>query len=288
MLRRKHEQKHKPKAGQSVEACEITAVIQSDPGNVREVNEDCGRFIKPMEPAVFDRKGSLAIVADGMGGHSAGEVASTLAVETISRVYYSVDGLPGESLRKAFEEANQKIYEASLADKNLAGMGTTATALAVYGTSAIAAHVGDSRLYLLREGEIYLMTEDHSAVREMVKLGIISAEQARHHEDKNVIVRALGTAPRVEVSFWESPLAVRDDDQFLLCSDGLYDLVEDSEIRDMVLSAPDNHAACESLIEMAKRRGGYDNITVGILSIKPAGYVETRSPRETREVEVIV
>lgn len=119
-------------------------------------------------------------------------------------------------------------------------------------------------------------------------MGIISAEQARHHEDKNVIVRALGTAPQVEVSFWESPLAVRDGDQFLLCSDGLYDLVEDVEIRDLVLSAPDNHAACESLIEMAKRRGGYDNITVGILSIKPAGYLETRSPRETREVEVIL
>jgi serine/threonine protein phosphatase PrpC len=267
---------------------ELSVSIHTDPGCARDGNEDAGRSYKPSDPILLETRGMLMVVADGMGGHSGGEVASQLAVEIIGRSYYEKKGQPESALRIAFEEANEQIYKTSVADKNLAGMGTTCTALAVWGGSAIVGHVGDSRLYLLRAGEIYLMTEDHSAVMEMVKSGIISAEQARHHEDKNVIVRALGTAPQVEVSFWESPLAVREDDQFILCSDGLYDLVEDVEIGNLVLSAPDNQSACESLIEMAKRRGGYDNITVGIMSIKRAGYSETRSPRETREAEVVL
>jgi protein phosphatase len=167
-------------------------------------------------------------------------------------------------------------------------MGTTCTALALQNNSALAAHVGDSRLYLIRGGEIYMMTEDHSAVMEMVKVGLISMEQARHHEDKNVIVRALGTAPQVEVSIWENPLELREHDQFVLCSDGLTDLVEDKEIRNIVLSAKDSHSACENLIHLAKKRGGYDNITVGILSVEPADHAATKDLRETREVEVIL
>jgi protein phosphatase len=228
----------------------ITATVQTDPGCVREVNEDTSRFIAPNDPEVLADKGSLLIVADGMGGHSAGEVASGLAVDMISRTYFEIDGKPADSLRAAFTEANAKIYEASRSNETLEGMGTTCTALVLQHDSALAAHVGDSRLYLIRSGEIYLMTEDHSAVMEMVKLGIISMEQARHHEDKNVIVRALGTAPQVEVSIWENPLEIRPHDQFVLCSDGLTDLVEDREIKSVVLSANDKHSACEDLIQL--------------------------------------
>jgi PPM family protein phosphatase len=266
---------------------EISVSLQTDSGCVRDSNEDAGLSFMPSDPIVLARKGGLVILADGMGGHSGGEIASKLAVEAITRVYYEVDNGPAESLRIAFEQANRQIYEASIADANLEGMGTTSTALVLCGESAIAAHVGDSRLYLLRDGEIYQMTEDHSVVMEMVKQGIITTEQARHHEDKNVIVRALGTGPQVEISIWEKPLAVRDGDQFILCSDGLYDLVEDKEIRDLVL-ANGNHSACEELISLAKKRGGYDNITVGILSVKPSGYQEAKNPRVTREAEVVL
>lgn len=267
---------------------ELLASLQSDRGCIREVNEDSGRFIKPNQPELLSRKGILIMVADGMGGHSAGEVASKLAIDIIARSYYGDNNPPPEALKTAFAEANKQIHEASENDEQLQGMGTTCTALAIYGDSAIVAYVGDSRLYLIRGGEIYQMTEDHSAVMEMVKLGIISMEQARHHEDKNVIVRALGTAPQVEASIWESPLKVRERDQFVLCSDGLTDLIEDKEINSVVLSANDNHSACENLIHLAKKRGGYDNITVGILSIEPAGHAPTKDLRETREAEVML
>lgn len=271
-----------------ITSCEVLATIQTDPGCVRDVNEDASRFISPNDPEVLLKKGALLIVADGMGGHSAGEVASGMAVETISRIYFEIEGNPGDSLKAAFTEANSRIYEASKSNEKLAGMGTTCTALVVQNNSALAAHVGDSRLYLIRGGEIYLMTEDHSAVMEMVKLGIISMEEARHHEDKNVIVRALGTAPQVEVSMWENPLEVREHDQFVLCSDGLTDLVEDKEIKSVVLSANDSHSACESLIRLTKKRGGYDNITVGILRVEQSGFAEPKDLRETREVEVVL
>jgi protein phosphatase len=270
----------------SLASWEVRATIQTDPGCVREVNEDASRFISPNDPGVLSKKGVLLIVADGMGGHSAGEVASGMAVETISRRYFESEGDPATSLKAAFTEANSRIYEAAKSDEKLEGMGTTCTALVVQNNSALAAHVGDSRLYLIRGGEIYLMTEDHSAVMELVKLGIISMAEARHHEDKNVILRALGTTPQVEVSMWENPLEVRKHDQFLLCSDGLTDLVEDKEIKKLVLAANDSHSACENLIHLTKKRGGYDNITVGILKIEPAGYAETKDLRETREVEV--
>ena len=265
----------------------ILTSLRTDSGCVRDSNEDAGCSFVPSDPIILEKKGRLTVVADGMGGHSGGEIASNLAVDTIGQVYYGAGETPAESLKAAFAAANQQIYETSIADKTLAGMGTTCTALALIDGLAIAAHVGDSRLYLVRDGEIYLMTEDHSAVREMVKLGIISTAEARQHEDKNVILRALGTSPEVEVSMWENPLKVITGDQFILCSDGLYDLVEDQEIRDFALTN-DNHSACEGLIELAKTRGGHDNITVGILSIKPAGYSETRNLRVTREAEVAI
>ena len=267
-------------------APQILATLQTDPGCVRKVNEDFSRFILPDDSKVLSQKGALLIVADGMGGHSAGEVASGLAVEAVSRRYYEIENNPDASLRAALEEANAKIYDLAQSDESLTGMGTTCTALAVCEGFAHVAHVGDSRLYLIRGGELYQMTEDHSAVMEMVRQGIISKDEARSHEDKNVIIRALGTARQVEVSIWENPLEVKEHDRFLLCSDGLTDLVEDAEINGIVSSADDNHSACENLIQLAKRRGGYDNITVGILSIQPAGQEVPENPRETREIEV--
>jgi serine/threonine protein phosphatase PrpC len=262
---------------------EVVAVMQTDPGCIRETNEDSVRYFRPADPAELARKGVIAIVADGMGGHSAGEVASRIATDVIKEVFYKTDDEATASLRTAFTVANQEIHSASLNDTALAGMGTTCTALVLQNGSAHCAYVGDTRLYLIRAGEIYAMTEDHSAVMEMVHLGLITLEEARHHEDKNVIIRALGSQPEVEVSVWKKPFPVREGDRFLLCSDGLSDLVGDEEIKQAVL-AGDSHSSSENLIALAKARGGHDNVTVGILTIESAANLVATTARATREV----
>jgi serine/threonine protein phosphatase PrpC len=268
---------------------EVEASVQTDVGRVREINEDSGRFSRPSDPATLASKGVLLIVADGMGGHSAGEVASGMTVELVPRLYYGSASAAPDALREAVEETNRQIHAASLADESKRGMGTTCTALAVAGGEAFAAHVGDSRLYMMRDGKVYLLTEDHSAVMEMVKLGLITMEEARTHEDKNVILRALGTAPEVEVATLE-PFRVRAGDKYLLCSDGLYDLVTDEEIGRELSAAEDIHAAGERLIAVAKARGGHDNITVGIVELVPLAGTDAPRARdgagETREWRV--
>lgn len=264
----------------------VITALQTDPGCVREINEDCGRYVDPGDDSLMRTRGRIAIVADGMGGHSAGEVASGIAVEVISRAYYEGNDDAFSALRRSFLEANSTIHESSLKEEGLNGMGTTCTALVLKNGSAIAAHVGDSRLYLIRNEQIYLMTEDHSAVMEMVKRGLMSLEEARHHPDKNVILRALGSHPTVEVTIWDEPFPIKEGDKFLLCSDGLYDLVEDDEIRQAVLSA-DVHEACSSLITLAKNRGGYDNITIAILGVDASPENPAPIAKETRQVEVI-
>ncbi|HLM54594.1 MAG TPA: Stp1/IreP family PP2C-type Ser/Thr phosphatase [Pyrinomonadaceae bacterium] len=269
-------------------AYEIVASVQTDKGCVREINEDSGRLVRPNDARLLEERGLLLVVADGMGGHSAGEVASQMAVDLISRLYYQSQGDALAALRDAVSEANRRIFSAAAADESKRGMGTTCTALAIRGGEATVAHVGDSRCYMVRGGDIYQLTEDHSAVMEMVRHGLISKEEARTHEDKNVILRALGTTPEVEVAMAE-PFAVREGDRLLLCSDGLHDLVTDEEIGQTLAGADDLHAAGQQLIELAKGRGGHDNITVGIVGVVPPGTVadEAKDAPATREVEAV-
>jgi protein phosphatase len=265
----------------------ITATVQTDPGCVREANEDSGRHVLPNDPETQFKKGILTIVADGMGGHASGEVASQMAVDLISEIYYAdkAHSAPG-SLRNSIELANRQIYEASLTDEKMFGMGTTVIALVLLNDRAFSAHVGDSRLYRLRGQNMEMLTLDHSQVMEMVKYGIISMEEARHHDDKNVILRAVGTQPSVEVEVSET-FALEAGDQFLLCSDGLCDMLEDEKIRQIWFSARDVHAAGERLIDEAKKNGGHDNITVGIVRISPQGEAEaSEKVRITREISI--
>ncbi len=291
MFGKKRAAQPEPETGggaQPMPSFEIVATVQTDVGCVREINEDSGRLVRPSDPALLSTKGTLVVVADGMGGHSAGEVASQMAADVVTRLYYESPREPGTALKSAVEEANRRIHSAAAADESKHGMGTTCTALALCDGLAYAAHVGDSRLYMLRAGQLYQLSEDHSAVNEMVKLGIITKEQARTHEDKNVILRALGTSPEVEVSTVE-PFGVRVGDQYLLCSDGLYDLVVDDEVAAVLTEAEDVHAAGERLIALAKERGGHDNITVGIIAIMPegTGAAEAKNMRMTRELEAL-
>jgi protein phosphatase len=265
---------------------EIVASVQTDVGCVREANEDSGRHVRPNDPQIQLTKGTLTIVADGMGGHASGEVASQMAVELISELYYRDERFDtGAVLKDAIETASNRIYQTSLTDEKYFGMGTTLVALVLQNRTAYVAHVGDSRVYLLRAGKFQQITEDHSQVMEMVKYGIISREEAKNHEDKNVILRAMGTQPQVEAEL-AAPFAVYPDDTFLLCSDGLCDMVDDEEMHAILLNSRDVHSACESLVEAAKQSGGHDNITVGIVKITASGEAQTETVRVTREINV--
>jgi protein phosphatase len=258
----------------------------SDVGCHRAINEDSGKIVHPGDPRERARKGILVAVADGMGGHEAGEVASRMAVETLSRVYYASAEEPGAALVSGFRDANREIHAFAGQKPELAGMGTTCSALAVAGETVYGAHVGDSRIYLVRRGDIYQMSEDHSEVMQMVRQGLLTLEEARRHEDRNVLLRALGTRAEVEVSGWTEPLAVFAGDRFVLSSDGLHDGVRTDEIRDATLEKPPEEA-CRWLVDLARQRGGYDNITVAVVAFEPIREAAKRDLRETRSVEVV-
>lgn len=268
---------------------EARATLLSDVGCVRELNEDSVCFVRP-ESTEDAGKGALLVVADGMGGHAAGEVASQKTVEEVPARYFASDKAPDVALREAVEAANAAIFRAAQADSALRGMGTTCTCLLVRDDLAWCAHVGDSRLYLVRGGAIYQMSEDHSAVGEMVKRGLLRPEEARGHPQGNVILRALGTQPRVEVALWNEPFPLRAGDLWIGCSDGLSDLVEDAEILRAV-TEQDAHAAGQSLIELAKSRGGHDNISVALVEIRAIGdktnQAKSSSAPQTREAPVV-
>ncbi|MFO1372220.1 MAG: Stp1/IreP family PP2C-type Ser/Thr phosphatase [Candidatus Competibacteraceae bacterium] len=251
------------------ERYKVEACLLSDVGCHRSVNEDRINYIRPSDNRLLREKGSLAIVADGMGGHQAGQVASQLALDVISRSYYEQPRTkPIDALRQAFSTANKVLYEKANSAASLRGMGTTCSALVLCDAECCFAHVGDSRLYRLRENELILLTEDHTVVMALLKDGLLTPEEARNHPERHVITRALGTSPKVTVSSSRTPLPLCLGDYYVLCSDGLYDLVEDEEIKQAVLSASPNDA-CAQLTTLAKQRGGYDNISVGILALQP-------------------
>jgi protein phosphatase len=247
------------------------------------LNEDSGRIVWAETGKRGDR-GVLAVVADGMGGHQAGEVASRAAVETIELEYPRAKGNPGQALEEAFRKAHRRIRQLTEGNAAMAGMGTTCTAVAIVGAEAWAAHVGDSRLYLVRGEDIYQLSEDHTQCMEMVRQGLMTLEQARHHEDRSILVRAMGTREELAIMSWAEPMAVKPGDHFLLCSDGLHDLVADLEMRDAVLGAGPEEA-CRKLVTMARERGGYDNITVAVVAI-PGPDGGTENVKETRQFEV--
>jgi protein phosphatase len=242
----------------------------TDVGCVRTTNEDHVRVGRSPDATMLAERGVLLLVADGMGGHLAGEVASQLAADTVHHIYFATPGPPGDALVRAFHAANRVVHCLAEEQPRFTGMGTTGTALVLCGGLAFSANVGDSRIYLVRDGAIRQMTSDDSPVGVLVRQGLISAADARHHADKHVIHRAIGAAPAVTVSTWDEPLALRGGDRFLLCSDGLHDVVDEEEILIAVrANTPD--VACEQLVALARKRGGYDNITVAAAHVIAGG-----------------
>jgi PPM family protein phosphatase len=235
----------------------LSSFAGTDVGRTRSGNEDsyfCGR-------TVFG-------VADGLGGHQGGEVASATAVEPLAALDGRELADPGEAaaaLTTAIQEANQAILERAAGDRGLWGMGTTMTAAAVAGDRHLQlAHVGDSRAYLLREGTLDQLTTDHTIVGELVRAGRLTPEQAAIHPERSILTRAVGLDPRLPVDT-PDPVELRSGDQVLLCSDGLTEVVPDPEIADLLTTEADGHAACRALIDAANTAGGPDNITVVLL-----------------------
>lgn len=241
------------------------SAARTDVGMKREHNEDS--FLVNEDLGLF-------VVCDGMGGHAGGETASRLAVQTIERELISAklraddpfcaqvalaeSPLAG-ALREALEGACAAVFRTSRANPELAGMGTTCISLLLHGDHAILGHVGDSRAYLVRDGEVWQLSEDHSLVNEQVRAGLLTQEEARHSRLKNIITRSVGFEEDVLVDVMG--VETRAGDRFLLCSDGLSNLVESDEIRD-ALGHDDLSKVPEMLIELANSRGGDDNITV--------------------------
>lgn len=264
-------------------AFRIDANLLSDVGCARTNNEDSGRIVRDSRSGQSSRM--LVVVADGMGGHNAGEVASATAVSVIEGAYDEMRREPAGRLKEALETANSTIHQKSIQNAETEGMGTTCTALLLQDGFAYSAHVGDSRIYLIRKDAIYLMTEDHSAVMQLVKSGELTLAEARHHPDKNVVTRCLGTRPQVEVSSWPERLPLQPGDHFLLCSDGLYDQVRDDEIL-AIVSPRTAAAACEELVRVAKERGAPDNVTVAVVGLHSVATSPSKPSPVTRQIEV--
>ncbi|MEJ2739229.1 MAG: Stp1/IreP family PP2C-type Ser/Thr phosphatase [Dehalococcoidia bacterium] len=249
------------------------AAMLTDTGLVRSHNED-SVFIfdssQQTEPVPISY--GLYIVADGMGGHQAGEVASQKAIQIIkSRLLENVDYILNTDInaqiREAFEKANSEIYHASQTSPLLSGMGTTATLGLRSSDRLYIGHVGDSRAYLIRSGEIIRITRDHSLVESLITSGVITKEEARVHPDRNVITRALGTSINIMVDSYKDytgkdSILLNSNDRIVFCTDGLTNEANEDEILEIIQQVPDVSIACQNLVEVANNRGGNDNITV--------------------------
>lgn len=224
----------------------------TDVGCVRTLNEDT--YYMPQEGESF------AAVADGMGGHKAGEVASSMAVRVLKEILSAERSVSEDRMRYAFSRANREVYLESEKDTGKKGMGTTMTALWFSSDTVVMGHVGDSRAYRLRDGNLLRASTDHSYVQELVKIGAITPEMARTHPQRNVITRSIGPWPRVEadvVSF-----DYQEGDIWLLCSDGLTMYLEDEDIRKILAGNKPLNEKVTDLIQMALDAGGADNVTV--------------------------
>ncbi len=229
----------------------------SDIGNIRKLNEDTFGILER------DRF-NLFVICDGMGGHNAGEIASRMAKDAILTSIeenYDQDE-PGAVLADAIKFANREIFRRSDSERSMRGMGTTVTAALSHGGRIDVAHVGDSCLYLIRNHSIHKITKDHSYVQELVDLGKLAQEEAKHHPNKNIITRAVGTNAEVIVDTYS--FETEKDDIYVLCTDGLTDYLSDEEILNEVTSHDDKKDSVLFLADMAKERGGKDNITLVI------------------------
>jgi serine/threonine protein phosphatase PrpC len=252
-----------PQGAQHPTEPELRFGQKSDRGPTRTLNEDYAQCFLPADQAQRRTKGAIFLVADGMGGHQAGEVASRQAVERVTQEYYADTAhKTGESLMRAFQVANQVLHTCAQSDPTKAGMGTTLVAAVILGRKVYVANVGDSRAYLINQQGITQITEDHSWVEEQVQAGLLTREQAERHPQRNLITRALGAKPVVEADLFEGEL--HEGDLLLLCTDGLSGPLSEQQIAHIVRSQPPSQAA-NQLVAQACKQQGEDNATALIV-----------------------
>jgi serine/threonine protein phosphatase PrpC len=269
----------------ALSAMQIIGAMRTDPGLVRELNEDTVAWVTPQDKAIAESRGSLALVADGMGGHAAGEVASALTADVIRRLYYDLDGPVPKVLAAAFTAANRAILEYAAEHPQCRGMGTTCTVLAFRERKAWIAHIGDSRAYLLRDGGLIQLSEDQTLVAKLVSAGTLTQEQADHSPMHNVILQALGTSQQMKPIIGSKGLPLEFGDMLVLCSDGVYNLVPDAMIAEIAgRLAPQE--ACDALIEAALAAGGHDNASVGVFLVVEEVEQKSHSEPTTRRIKI--
>ena len=231
----------------------------SDPGNVRQQNQDAYRI------ETFDRRSMLCVVCDGMGGAKSGNIASALAIDVCvqeveaTRTSGMTDEQIGRMLKAGVKQANFSVYDQAMQFSDFEGMGTTLVAVYIEGNRAFVVNVGDSRAYLINNNGVGRITTDHSLVQVMIQRGELTPEEARHYPGKNLITRAIGTEPVVECDLFR--LQVERGDCILLCTDGLSNLVDEQEMLFEVVHGVNRQLCCQRLLEIAKSRGAPDNVT---------------------------
>jgi PPM family protein phosphatase len=248
-------------------SCHMRFALLSDPGTERGQNEDaCGSHVESATHV-------LIAVADGVSGEEGGDVASSTAIEVTLRAYRESPASwgPAKRLYRAAQQANIEIYDRALVVTELHGMGTTLTAIVIDGDTLYAAHVGDSRLYLIRDGTVVQKTKDHTVAAERRRLGLISAKSAKSHPKRSTLTRSLGRELIVAVDRIAFP--IMGGDVLIVCSDGLYNVLDDEQLRAEVLGR-DPASACASLVQRSNARGSPDNLTVAVVEV-PADLPQT-------------
>jgi PPM family protein phosphatase len=240
--------------------------VKSDTGLIRTVNED-SFFVK----ANYENLPDIFVIADGMGGHNAGEIASKTAAEFTGEVLVNTPGALTDADRiesdivNAMEKANQKVFEMSKAKSENSGMGTTLIVSIVYGRKLYIGHIGDSRVYIIKNDTIRKITSDHSLVEELLKSGTLTKEEAENHPKKNIITRAIGCSVVIDVDSYEQE--VENGDVILMCTDGLTNMINENQIKDIIEKENDLSIVCDNLIMKANENGGEDNTTVILFRI---------------------
>jgi PPM family protein phosphatase len=264
---------------------QIVGAMRTDIGRVRSSNEDSVAWVTPHDDDVAHTRGSVALVADGMGGHAAGEIASAIAADTIRQLYYDLDGSIPQVLSKAFAAAHRAILDYAEQHPQCKGMGTTCTVIAFRDGQAWLAHIGDSRAYLLRGRTMTQLSEDQTLVAKLVSEGALTQDEADHSPMHNVILQALGASAEIKPMIGAHGVPLQPGDVWILCSDGVYNMVPDQKIAEAASRlAPQE--ACDTLIEAALEAGGQDNASLGIFSVLVVEESKRAPEPKTRRIKI--
>jgi protein phosphatase len=271
------------KNSRSAKEVQLQAIAVTDTGIARDHNEDAVRFVRPADPAVRRNMGCLAIVADGMGGHASGEIASTLAIDTIAEQYYTVRKNPLKALGLAARAANESIFTLASDNKKLRGMGTTCTAVALAGRELYIMHIGDSRAYLYKKGELIQLSEDHTYVQELLNSGEITALEAQNHPEGNILTKSLGTSKKRFCDLFKSEYRFEQGDKLLLCSDGLYEYFTTQQLAEF-LGKQDLGDISRLLSKKVMEMGAQDNFSILLVEEK---VTQLSASVPTREISTV-